>query len=60
VWAQAQYDWQGWNPTLNTATYTPPSQHPQSINQTYYISWNNKLAPGYTSANFGDGSVAES
>ncbi|MDX6355786.1 MAG: hypothetical protein QOF98_2689 [Streptomyces sp.] len=57
IWAQAQYDWQGWNPATNTATYTPPSQHPQSVNQTYYISWNNKLAPGYTSANFGDGSV---
>jgi acyl-homoserine lactone acylase PvdQ len=57
VWAQAAYDWHGWDPTYNTADYTPPSQHPQSVNQDYYISWNNKQAPGYTAAGFGDGSV---
>ncbi|MFC4036062.1 penicillin acylase family protein [Streptomyces polygonati] len=57
VWARAPYDWQGWDPTYNTAAYTPPSQHPQSVNQDYYISWNNKQAPGYTSATFGNGSV---
>jgi acyl-homoserine lactone acylase PvdQ len=57
VWAQAQYDWRGWDPTVNTADYTPPAQHPQSVDQDYYVSWNNKQAPGYTSAGFGDGSV---
>jgi acyl-homoserine lactone acylase PvdQ len=57
IWAQAQYDWRGWDPTHNTADYTPPSQHPQSIDQDYYVSWNNKQAPGYTAAGFGDGSV---
>ncbi|WP_225845800.1 penicillin acylase family protein [Streptomyces sp. HPF1205] len=57
VWARAQYDWQGWDPTANTADYTPPAQHPQSVDQDYYISWNNKQAPGYTAAGFGDGSV---
>jgi acyl-homoserine lactone acylase PvdQ len=57
VWARAAYDWQGWDPTANTADYTPPSQHPQSVNQDYYVSWNNKQAPGYTSAMFGNGSV---
>lgn len=57
VWAQAAYDWRGWDPTANTATYTPPSQHPQSVDQDYYVSWNNKQAPGYTSAGFGNGSV---
>ncbi|GAA0539489.1 penicillin acylase family protein [Saccharopolyspora thermophila] len=40
------YEWQGWNPATNTATYVPFREHPQSINQDYYISWNNKQAPG--------------
>ncbi|NUS12432.1 MAG: penicillin acylase family protein [Streptomyces sp.] len=57
VWAQAAYDWRGWDPATNTASYTPPAQHPQSVDQDYYISWNNKQAPGYTSAGFGNGSV---
>jgi acyl-homoserine lactone acylase PvdQ len=57
AWARAAYDWRGWDPVANTASYTPPAQHPQSVNQDYYISWNNKLAPGYTSAGFGNGSV---
>ncbi|MFJ2958855.1 penicillin acylase family protein [Streptomyces sp. NBC_00669] len=57
VWGTGPYDWQGWDPTHNTADYTPPSQHPQSIDQDYYVSWNNKQAPGYTSATFGNGSV---
>ncbi|WP_329549763.1 penicillin acylase family protein [Streptomyces sp. NBC_01356] len=57
VWAQAAYEWQGWNPTTNTATYTPASAHPNSSDQDYYISWNNKLAKDYTMASWGDGSV---
>jgi acyl-homoserine lactone acylase PvdQ len=57
VWGTGPYDWQGWDPTVNAADYTPPSQHPQSVDQDYYISWNNKQAPGYTSATFGNGSV---
>ncbi|MFF1599093.1 penicillin acylase family protein [Streptomyces mirabilis] len=57
VWAQAAYEWQNWNPTTNTASYTPPSAHPNSIDQDYYISWNNKQAKDYTTAPWGDGSV---
>ncbi|MEV6010816.1 penicillin acylase family protein [Streptomyces sp. NPDC051976] len=57
VWAQAAYDWRGWDPVTNTASYTPPAQHPQSVDQDYYVSWNNKQAKGYTSAGFGNGSV---
>ncbi|MFJ4835631.1 penicillin acylase family protein [Streptomyces sp. NPDC088747] len=57
VWAQAPYDWQGWNPATNTATYTAPSAHPNSIDQDYYISWNNKVAKDYTTAPWGNGSV---
>ncbi|MDH6216827.1 penicillin acylase family protein [Streptomyces pseudovenezuelae] len=57
VWAQASYDWRNWNPTTNTSDYTPASQHPNSIDQDYYISWNNKQALNYTTASWGDGSV---
>ncbi|WP_369245459.1 penicillin acylase family protein [Streptomyces sp. R41] len=57
MWAQAAYEWKNWNPTTNTADYTPASAHPNSIDQDYYISWNNKQAKDYTTASWGDGSV---
>jgi acyl-homoserine lactone acylase PvdQ len=57
VWAQAAYEWKGWDPATNTADYTPPSAHPNSVDQDYYISWNNKQALDYTTASWGDGSV---
>ncbi|THA33513.1 penicillin acylase family protein [Streptomyces sp. A1547] len=57
VHARQQYEWQGFDPAANTAAYTPPAEHPQSIGQDYYISWNNKQAEGYSAAGFGMGSV---
>ncbi|MFF3209541.1 penicillin acylase family protein [Streptomyces sp. NPDC002886] len=51
------YEWRGFDPAANTADYTPPAEHPQSIGQDYYISWNNKQAKGYAAAGFGMGSV---
>ncbi|MFF5186944.1 penicillin acylase family protein [Streptomyces sp. NPDC000345] len=57
VWAQAAYEWKNWVPATNTAAYTPASEHPNSIDQDYYISWNNKQALDYTTASWGDGSV---
>ncbi|MFF3332108.1 penicillin acylase family protein [Streptomyces sp. NPDC002888] len=57
VWAQSAYEWRGWNPTTNTSDYTPASAHPNSVDQDYYISWNNKQAKDYTTASWGDGSV---
>jgi acyl-homoserine lactone acylase PvdQ len=57
VWGQAAYEWRNWDPSTNTADYTPASQHPNSIDQDYYISWNNKQALDYTTASWGDGSV---
>ncbi len=50
-------EWIGFDPAGNTATYTPPSQHPQSIDQDYYANWNNKQAHGVASSTFGNGSV---
>ncbi|MFC7343002.1 penicillin acylase family protein [Saccharopolyspora griseoalba] len=43
-------DWRGWNPADNTADLAPFSAHPNSIDQDYYISWNNKQAPGTAGA----------
>ncbi|MEU6552455.1 penicillin acylase family protein [Streptomyces sp. NPDC046915] len=57
VWGQAAYEWKNWDPATNTADYTPASAHPNSIDQDYYVSWNNKQAKNYTTASWGDGSV---
>ncbi|MFJ9630316.1 penicillin acylase family protein [Streptomyces sp. NPDC101175] len=57
VWGRAAYEWQNWDPTTNTSDYTPASAHPNSIDQDYYISWNNKQALDYTTSSWGDGSV---
>ncbi len=57
VLAEPQYEWQNFDPSTYTADYTPPAQHPQSIDQDYYVSWNNKQAKDYSSASFGNGSV---
>ena len=57
VRAEKAYEWKDFDPADNTAAYTPPSQHPQSVDQDYYISWNNKQAEDYTSAGFGNGGV---
>ncbi|MFF3613958.1 penicillin acylase family protein [Streptomyces sp. NPDC002580] len=57
VWARAGYEWQNWDPATNTASYTPASAHPNSVDQDYYISWNNKQAKDYTTASWGNGSV---
>ncbi|WP_447008319.1 penicillin acylase family protein [Saccharothrix isguenensis] len=57
VKAEPAYEWEGWNADRNTATYTPFAQHPNSINQDYYISWNNKQALDYSASGYGNGSV---
>ncbi|GAA2609724.1 penicillin acylase family protein [Paractinoplanes durhamensis] len=57
--AEAAYEWTGWNPDTNVATYQPASAHPQAVNQDYFVSWNNKQAKDYGAAdgNFSFGSV---
>ncbi|MEU5645085.1 penicillin acylase family protein [Streptomyces milbemycinicus] len=54
---EAAYEWRDFDPTVNTAAYAPAAQHPQSVDQDYYVSWNNRQAKGYTAAGFGNGSV---
>ncbi|MEV6961598.1 penicillin acylase family protein [Streptomyces sp. NPDC051207] len=57
VWARPAYEWRDWDPAGNTAAYTPPAEHPASVDQDYYISWNNKQAKDYSAAPWGEGSV---
>ncbi|HVV07717.1 penicillin acylase family protein [Amycolatopsis sp.] len=60
ILGEPRYEWSGWNPATNDDAHTPAAQHPNSIGQDYYVSWNNKQALGYTAAGFGDGSVHRS
>ena len=46
----AKFEWQGWNPDTWQATFTPPAEHPQAVDQSYFVNWNNKQAHGYRSA----------
>ena len=48
--AQAAYEWSGWNPATNVATYEAASTHPQAVNQDYFVSWNNKAAADFGAA----------
>ena len=61
-WGTGEYDWQGFDPSLWTADFTPIEEHPQVVNQSYITSWNNKQAPGYDSADeqYGYGPVYRS
>jgi hypothetical protein len=63
------FEWQGWDPDSTSgspnkfvADYTPPGQHPQTVNQAFITSWNNKQAPEYRAAddNFSYGPVHRS
>ncbi len=73
AWGTGEYDWKDWDPVLpengnglaggtNEARYTPFSEHPRTINQSYITSWNNKQAPGYRAAedNYGYGTIYRS
>ncbi|WP_326556967.1 penicillin acylase family protein [Micromonospora sp. NBC_01796] len=57
--AEPAYEWPGFDPVTNTATYTPVAAHPNSVNQDYYVSWNNKQAKDFGAAdgNFSFGAV---
>ncbi|MEU4145431.1 penicillin acylase family protein [Streptomyces parvulus] len=57
VWARTAHEWRDWDPDRNTARYTEASLHPQSVDQDYYVSWNNKQAKDYPAASWGNGSV---
>ena len=62
VLGTGQYDWKGFNPTTQTATYLPFAKHPQQTNPDYLVSWNNKQAPEWAAAddNYGYGPLQRS
>jgi acyl-homoserine lactone acylase PvdQ len=45
-----EFDWQGFNTTLHTMTTLPFKKHPNAINPAFLVSWNNKQAPRFSSA----------
>jgi acyl-homoserine lactone acylase PvdQ len=45
-----EYDWQGYDPTLHTETDLPFEAHPHALDPNYLVSWNNKQAPRWSSA----------
>jgi acyl-homoserine lactone acylase PvdQ len=57
-----QYDWKGFKPATQTATYLPFEKHPQAVDPPYLVSWNNKQAPGWAAADdrYGYGPVFRS
>jgi hypothetical protein len=64
-----KYEWIGWDPdsapgspNMFVSEYTPASEHPQGVDQTYFTSWNNKQAKEYRAAddNFSFGPVHRS
>jgi hypothetical protein len=57
--AEPAYQWQGYDPATNDATYAADATHPHSTDQDYYISWNNKAAKDFSAAdgNFSFGAV---
>ncbi|MGA4847913.1 penicillin acylase family protein [Streptomyces sp. G5(2025)] len=57
VKAQQGYEWRDFDPENNTSAQTPPAEHPHSVNQDYYISWNNKQAKDFSTAGFGVSAV---
>jgi acyl-homoserine lactone acylase PvdQ len=47
---RARHAWRGWDPERWSSQVTPPSAHPQVIDQRYLVNWNNKQARGYASS----------
>lgn len=45
-----EYDWQGYDPTLHTETDVAFGKHPNAIDPPFLVSWNNKQAPRFSSA----------
>jgi hypothetical protein len=50
VWGTRKFEWRGYDPERHTSSITPFAQHPQVIDQKYLVSWNNKQAKGFRSA----------
>jgi acyl-homoserine lactone acylase PvdQ len=47
---RARFRWRGWDPERWSSRVTPPSAHPQVVDQRYLVNWNNKQARGFASS----------
>jgi acyl-homoserine lactone acylase PvdQ len=60
-WGDGRADWQGFKPSTYTFKTIPASHRPRALDpkQGYFISWNNKEAPGWRKgpSEWGDGPV---
>ncbi len=45
-----EYDWQGYDPSTHTMDTVPFARHPNALNPPFLVSWNNKQAPRFSSA----------
>ncbi|HET9172891.1 MAG TPA: penicillin acylase family protein [Actinospica sp.] len=50
LWGNSADEWANWNPAAYTESDTAFSAHPNSTDQDYYVSWNNKQALNYSAA----------
>jgi acyl-homoserine lactone acylase PvdQ len=50
VLGTGKYDWKGFKPATQTATFLPFKKHPQAVNPPYMVSWNNKQAPEFAAS----------
>ncbi|MGE5281232.1 MAG: penicillin acylase family protein [Chloroflexota bacterium] len=50
VLGTGKFDWKGFKPATRTADYLPFKKHPQAVDPSYMVSWNNKQAPGWAAA----------
>jgi acyl-homoserine lactone acylase PvdQ len=62
VLAKKKFEWRRYELATHVERRTPPSAHPQTIDQRYLTSWNNKQARGYSAADnqWGYGSLYRS
>jgi len=45
-----EFDWEGFDPKLHMSAVLPFDAHPNAIDPTFLVSWNNKQAPRFASA----------
>lgn len=50
VLGTGNFDWKGFKPATQTATFLPFAKHPQAVDPEFLVSWNNKQAPGWGAA----------
>lgn len=57
-----EYDWKGFDPVTFTSRVVPKDRRPHAVNQRYLVSWNNKQARRFSSADdqFGYGPLYRS